>query len=66
MRAGMGQREALITIIALQTLYIVINVSLCSRLNINIILLIDIALWLLFNVVLNRRIRKKGAQTFSI
>ena len=66
MRAGMGQRAALITIIALQTLFIVINVSLCSRLNINIILLIDIALWLLFNVVLNRRIRKKGAQTFSI
>ena len=66
MRAGMGQREALVAIIALQTLYIIINVSLCSRLNINIILLIDIALWLLFNVVLNRRIRKKGAQTFSI
>ena len=66
LRAGLGQRGALITVVALQALYIAVNVSLCDRLDINVILIIDIAVWLLFHAVLNRKIRERGERTFSI
>ncbi len=64
MRMGMSQHQALIAILSLAVLFIVLNCLLLCRLNINVILLTDVAIWIAAQQAVNHYIRKKGKEVF--
>lgn len=56
--AGMNPRTAMVTIITISTLFTLINLGLSRMLNINIIVMLDVIIWLIFNSYLNAHIRR--------
>ena len=56
--AGMNPRTAMVTIITISTLFTLINLGLSRMLNINIIVILDVIIWLIFNSYLNAHIRR--------
>ncbi|MDE5749682.1 MAG: undecaprenyl/decaprenyl-phosphate alpha-N-acetylglucosaminyl 1-phosphate transferase [Duncaniella sp.] len=54
--AGMLPRTAMVTIISISALFCIINLTLSNFLNINLIIILDIACWFLFNAWVNNRI----------
>ena len=56
--AGMHPRTAMVTIITIATLFTLINLGLSRILTINIIVLTDVIIWLVFNSYLNIHIRR--------
>ncbi len=66
MRAGMTQRQALVTILSLAVTLILINVMLTNNLSTEMIVGIDIIVWWIFHAVVNHVIRKKGRKVFLI
>lgn len=60
--AGMNQHQALITILALQLAYIIINGLMMPYMNITIIVFIDIILFIIFNLCINAKIKERNAQ----
>ena len=53
---GMKQRNAMITIISVSTVFILFNILLSIYLNVNWIVLVDLLIWTLANIRLTRRI----------
>lgn len=64
LRAGMGQHGALTVILSLALLFIVLNCLLCDYCDANAIVAIDITIWVLFHVAVNRRIRRCGGTVY--
>lgn len=64
MRAGLGQHGALLVILCLALFYIGFNMLLSNYLYFSLILLLDIFVWMVFHVVVNRCIRKRGRKAF--
>ena len=52
----MKQRNAMITIISVSTVFILFNILLSIYLNVNWIVLVDLLIWTLANIRLTRRI----------
>lgn len=66
MRAGLNQHQALITILCLSLLFIALNLLLWQFTDMSILVVTDIAVWLLFHCVLNAILRKRGQAVFLI
>lgn len=58
LRTGMRARSVLITIIATSIFFITLNALLSPAVNITVLLLIDITLWILLHLAINRKIRE--------
>lgn len=59
--AGMKPRTAMVTIITISALFCLVNLGLFNFLDINIIVILDVMFWMIFNGWLNSRIRKYNA-----
>ncbi len=59
---GMHQRVAMVTIISSTFLLVLANIFLSSYLNINILVLIDVVLWVLVNIWLSKKALKRQQQ----
>lgn len=55
--AGMQPRPAMVFIVSFSTLLTLLNLAMSQILNINIVVAIDVILWITFHILLNRRIR---------
>lgn len=55
---GMGQRTAMISIVSISLLFTLANILLSQYVNVNLILVADIAIWTFANILLTRRITK--------
>lgn len=54
LRTGMSQHKALAVILALQLCFVLLNVALVQRVQITILVVIDIAAFTIFNIAVNR------------
>lgn len=61
--AGMKPRVAMVTIITISTLFTLCNLGLSRIMNINIIVVLDVILWVAFHLWLNKRIEKVRSKT---
>lgn len=59
---GMNQHQALITILALQLVYIILNGLMMPYTNITIIVITDIILFVAFNMFITAKIKNRNAQ----
>ena len=66
LRAGLSQGKALTTIIALSLTFIAVNIILSLYTSLNVIVLTDCIIWLLFHHATNRLITKRGKEVFAI
>lgn len=66
LRSGMNQYQALVTILTFAIAVIIVDAVLVDRVNPNVILGLDILLWLAFNWCINKAIRKRGQEPFLI
>ena len=60
LRCGLRVRQVMLTICLLAMLFIVVNLLMIGKVNITIILGIDILIWVVFHIVLDVIIHKKG------
>lgn len=58
---GIPHKAAMVSILMVSMFFVVLNFVLLPYLNINIILLIDIVVWTVFNIVVSSVIKKKNA-----
>lgn len=56
--AGMNPRPAMVTLVSISALFCLVNLALSTIMDINIIVVLDILFWFLFNGWLNLRIRR--------
>ena len=56
---GCSHRKAMFTILALASLFIILNMALCSYININVLIMLDVVLWTALHVWLTSKIKKK-------
>ncbi len=56
--AGMKPRAAMVSIISISTLYTLINLALSRFMNVNLIVVTDVVIWILFHIWLNKRIKR--------
>jgi len=56
---GYSHRKAMFVILVLSSLFIVLNMTLCLYVNINVLIVLDIVLWTLLHVWLSSKIKKK-------
>jgi hypothetical protein len=66
MRAGMSQHQTLLCILGLAVLFIALNLMLNEILPSTIIVVIDIAVWIIFHLLIDVVIRKKGNDVFIV
>lgn len=59
MEAGMSQRATLITILSLALTYILITIAMLPHIDNNIIFVIDIVIYIIFNAAINIKIEQK-------
>lgn len=64
-RAGLSQHQALLTIIGLTFLFIILNLTLRHLVSLTMMVIIDILVWLAFQVVTNKMITKRGKPVFA-
>ena len=57
---GFSHRRAMVTILLISSGFAILNIFLISRLNITLILIVDITLWTLMNIGISRKIKKSG------
>lgn len=65
MRTGMTQHQALMAIVALALLYIALNFSLYEIIPTTVIILIDIAIYVILHYTIDYFIRRNGRETYS-
>lgn len=65
MRMGLTQHQTLVCILSLAVLYILLNVALCRTVRSEIIVGLDIIIWLVFHSIVNRKIRQAGKPVFQ-
>lgn len=63
--AGMKQRVAMITIISISMGFTLMNIALGSFMNVNLIILVDVVLWIVFNIVLSRHIKRRQEKVIA-
>ena len=56
---GYSHRKAMFTILALASLFIILNMALCLYININVLIMLDVVLWTALHVWLTSKIKKK-------
>ena len=56
---GCSHRKAMFTILALASLFIILNMALCLYININVLIMLDVVLWTALHVWLTSTIKKK-------
>jgi UDP-N-acetylmuramyl pentapeptide phosphotransferase/UDP-N-acetylglucosamine-1-phosphate transferase len=66
MRAGLSQHQALVAILMLALLFIIVNASLSRIVLMELIICLDVIIWLAFHWVVNRAIRRKGRAVFVV
>jgi UDP-N-acetylmuramyl pentapeptide phosphotransferase/UDP-N-acetylglucosamine-1-phosphate transferase len=66
MRTGLNQHQTLMAIIALSLFYISVNSILVNYMSSTIVVVIDIVIWLVFNMVVNMAIRRNGQPVFLV
>jgi len=64
LRTGMNQHWALVTIILLAVAFIALNAALAHVVDSMLIVLIDIAVWMLFHAAINLAIHRNGQEVF--
>lgn len=65
MRAGLGQRQALLAILGVVVLFIAVNAMLSGVLAFTWVVLADVAIWLAVQQVVNHFIRRAGNDVYS-
>ena len=60
--AGMTPRPAMVSIISISTLYTLLNLALSRYMNVNLIVVVDVVIWILFHLWLNKRIARIKAE----
>ena len=60
--AGMTPRPAMVSIISISTLYTLLNLALSRYMNVNLIVVADVVIWILFHLWLNKRIARIKAE----
>ena len=60
LRCGLRVRQVMVTICLLSLMFILINVALIGDINITFILLIDLAVWIVFHIILDIILHKRG------
>ena len=66
MRTGLNQHQTLMAIIALSLFYVSVNSILVNVMSSTIVVVIDIVIWLVFNMVVNMAIRRNGQPVFLV
>lgn len=66
MRAGLNQHQALIAIIAFAIAVVAVDALIVSLVNPNIVLLLDIIMWILYNFIIDKTIQKLGGESFLL
>lgn len=56
---GCSHRKAMFTILALASSFIILNMTLCMYININVLIVLDIVLWTVLHLWLTAKIKKK-------
>ena len=62
LRCGLRVRQVMVSICMLSLMFILINVALIGSVNITFILLIDLIVWLVFHIILDIILHKRGAE----
>ena len=62
LRCGLRVRQVMVSICMLSLMFILINVALIGSVNITFILLIDLVVWLVFHIILDIILHKRGAE----
>lgn len=65
MRAGLDQHQTLLALVCLTFVFIVLNLVLRHFVSLTIIVAIDLLVWLVFHVILNKIITKRGMSVFA-
>lgn len=63
MAAGLSQHQTLLTIIAIALAYIALNYNLLQHMSNTCVFIVDVALYIILNLILNALISRKAAQT---
>lgn len=66
LRTGMNQHWTLVTILLLAVTFIALNVALAHVVDSMLIVLIDIAVWMLFHAAINLAIHRNGQEVFIL
>lgn len=61
-RTGMRLRAVLVTILCVSVFFIALNVWLVDRMNVTLLLALDIVLWTLMQLAINRKIKERKAK----
>ena len=64
MRAGLTQHQTLVCVLLFSLFYIGLNAVLNLITSMNVIVLVDVLIWMMFHCVLNNSIRRRGAIVF--
>ncbi|MBR5275799.1 MAG: undecaprenyl/decaprenyl-phosphate alpha-N-acetylglucosaminyl 1-phosphate transferase [Bacteroidaceae bacterium] len=59
---GLSPRVTMVTIIAVAILFTALNIVMSPYLNVNVILAFDVAVWILFNVWITKRIKQRTSK----
>jgi len=62
LRCGLRVRQVMVSICMLSLMFILINVALIGSVNITFILLIDLVVWIVFHIILDIILHKRGAE----
>jgi len=66
MRTGLNQHKALVVILCLALSYTVVNILLAKYCYFSIVIIVDIAVWIVFHTVVNIQIKKHGQKPFVL
>jgi hypothetical protein len=66
MRAGLNQYQTLACILCLSLFFIAMNLILNRYIYFSLIVVVDVAVWMLFHTLVNYRVRKQGHLVFLV
>ena len=65
MRAGLSQHQTLLCILGLALSLVIVNILLINTAYFSVIVIINIILWILFNMIVNHRIKQQMLPVFA-
>lgn len=65
MRAGLSQHQTLLCILGLAVSLVIVNILLINTAYFSVIVIINIVLWILFNMIVNHRIKQQMLPVFA-
>lgn len=66
MRTGLNQHKALVVILCLALFYTVVNILLAKYCYFTIVIIVDIAVWIVFHTAVNIQIKRHGQKPFVV